>query len=409
MNNTVPVTEIDERDLKPDNAPHHRASADAPQLALVPTTFFTQIQDLAKCLGAIDTIAEHLAKSTILPKEMQNAANLKLVLLQGMELGFTPLQAIRASFVITSREGTKVGYYVDALVALVRRSKVCRFFRVDYTDAKVCRVSCARTDEDEGVVHTFELTMQQALEAGMDKKNEWNPDTRQLVQKKKYVWQSAPADMLRARCQGRAVKSVFQDVVFGMYTSEEHEDIAAADALERVPDFQPIPTTPQPRAGYSNWTDPPRPVSSANTHAERKAERRAEDVVDAEIVEGLPIAEVDRLVRNGDLEECDPGTPGSIEVDEGTGDAAWDAIMATLATLSGIDTRGWIPPAFMKLWNEKLDGVRDRDQLKLLHPWVTEMSKGAEKSKACADCAAAMKVGYNTAHSATRPKSEAKS
>lgn len=418
MNNTAAnFPHVADRDAKPENATQ--------ELALVRSSPFSQIRELATYLDDLDKIAGVLCKATILPADMQAPANLKLVLMQGLEMGFTPLQAIRASFIIKSKEGTKVGYYVQALLALIHRSPVCRFFRIDETTADKCRVICARADEPENVIHTFELTMQQARAANMDKKWERGPDGRAQATQK-YPWMTAPADMLMWRTSGRAAKAVFPDVVFGMATPDELDDLDTAESLERLQvDFTPIPTTPQPRTGTITTPSGVRLTNtppSANTHAERAAERRSEDIVDAEIIETPPydeaasIAAAERAIATSDRSATLPdrraaeesAVTHSTQHDEGTGDPAWDAVMATVATFSGVDTRGWIPPEFMKLWNERVDGVKTRDQLKPLMPWVQEMSKGAEKSKACADCAAAMKSAYNVAHAATREKSEAK-
>jgi hypothetical protein len=188
-----------------------------------------QIHELAGYLEDLDRVAITLCKSTILPATMQNPANLKLVLMQGLAMGFDIIQAIRASFVIeTKGESPKVGYYVDSLVALVRASPKCRFFIVEESTASACRVSCARTDEPADLVHRWSLTIEQAREANLDKR--WYKDnTGKWASDVKYMWQANPADMLNARTCGRAVKRTFQDVVFGMATPEELDDIAIAE------------------------------------------------------------------------------------------------------------------------------------------------------------------------------------
>lgn len=348
--------------------------APAPSTALVRRSPFEQISDLARYLGAIDEVVNHLSKASILPRAMQTPANMKLVLLQGLEMGFTPIQAIRASFVIeTKSEGAKVGYYVDSLVALVRSSGVCRFFRVDETTAGRCRVSCARKDEDESVVHTFELTMEQAKAAGLDKKNEWDPEARKLVQKQKYVWITAPADMLRARCSGRAVKSVFQDVVFGMATPEELDDLAAATDLERAPAFVPATVV----------------TASASPAADTKR-AAAPEVVDAELVEDRPPAAADTKAA-----------------DEGSGDPAWDELLGIVAGLASVDTAGWLPDDLVKHWNGRIDAVRTRAQLNALSPLIAEATKRAPRSKTCGSVAATMRETFNAANAAIRKSEDA--
>jgi hypothetical protein len=367
-------------DIKPDPAP---------QLALVRRSPFDQLGDLTKHLEALDLIANALCKATILPPTMQTPANLKLVLIQGLEMGFTPIQAIRASFVITSKEGSKVGYYVDSLVALVRTSNVCRFFRVEETTKDRCKVTCARTDEDESVVHSFEITMVEAKARGLDKKNEWNPETRQNVQKQKYVWITAPADMLRARTQGLAVKSVFQDVVFGMSTGEELDDLAAAEVLEKhAPgDFAPVPTAPRREQSPppANWQD-------ARDHAATQ-KREPEDVVDAELVE-------DPTMPTLPVQTREPAP-----VAETSGDPGWDEALGVVGAIASVDTKGWFPEDVLKLWDANLGGATKRVELNALAPIIGEFAKRSEKSKTCADVAARLRVSFNAATQALR-KSE---
>lgn len=374
-----------------------------PSLALVRSSPFSQVRELAQYLDDLDKIAQVMCKATILPREMQAPANLKLVLMQGLEMGFTPLQAIRASFVIVSKEGTKVGYYVAALVALVHRSKVCRFFRVEETTVDRCRVVCARSDEAESVLHTFELTMAQAKAANLDKKWERDENNR-MVAKQKYPWITAPSDMLLWRCSGRAVKAVFPDVVFGMATPDEIDDLESARTLEQADGFAPIPMSPR----TVDQTPSSQPIT---------ARKRDREIVDADVLplppDGMQYDANGNLVPLGKPLNSPMPIPGESDYppepapDERSGDTGWDAFLETLRTAAGLDTRGWLPPDLMKAWDSKIDAVRTKQQLNLLGPWIGEISKHAASSKVCAECAAAMKASFNAASSVLR-KSEAK-
>jgi len=317
--------------------------------ALVRRSQWEQVHDLVAYLDDLDALANALCKSTMLPREMQTPANLKLVLLQGLSMGFDPIQAIRGSYVITSKDQPpRVGYYVEALVALVRTSSVCRFFRVEEATAERCRVVCARTDEDETMLHIFELTMAQAQAANLDKKWEKGSDGKYHPETK-YTWKAAPADMLRNRTCGRAVKSVFQDVVFGMSTPDELDDIAAADAMERSAGggFAPAPVAARPAP------------SSAPAAA---AARPAEDIVDAELV--------------------------------GSGDAAWDELLALIG-LAGVDTAGWLPADLCEEWDRRVAGTTSKGALNAFAPWIGEATKRAQASKSCAEVAAHMRASFN--------------
>ena len=323
-----------------------------PQLALVRRSPWDQLHELAGFLQDLDAIATALCKSTLLPPSMQAPANLKLVLAQGLEMGFTPIQAIRASFVVESKKnGARVGYYVESLVALVRKSNVCRYFTVEVATADACRVRCARADEPEDIVHRFELTMDAAKKANLDKEWEQGPNGERVA-KQKYTWFTAPADMLRNRCCGRAVKTVFQDVVYGMTTPDEIEDLRAAEVLERdsgnASGFAAVPmSTPAPTA--------------------------QPEIVDAEIVEPEPTA---------------PATGQPAPSEEGTGDPAWDAAVAEIAKLAAIAMPAWTPADVLEEFSARLARATTKAEMNPLGSWIAALKKHGEKAPTVlAECA----------------------
>lgn len=348
----------------------------SPSLALVKRSPFDQLRELATYLADLDTVANALCKATILPPTLQTPANMKLALLQGMSMGFDVVQVTRASFVIESKKGgARVGYYVEALVALVRSSPVCRFFRVEEATAERCRVTCARKDEPESVVHTFELTMKQAQEARLDCEWEWNPETKRHEPKQKYTWKTAPADMLRNRTCGRSVKSVFQDVVYGMATPDELDDIAAAEVMDREASggFVAIPNA-SPRAAAGSSSSPPPGTNSAAA-----APPATSDIVDAELV------------------------PDEADTGEGTGDPAWDSFVHELAQVtSDRELLGAFPVMVQAAWDKMLGAVADKKSLNALAPWIGAANKRAGQSKACAAIAAHMQKSFNAKNAEIR-------
>jgi hypothetical protein len=327
---------------------------------------YAQLAQFASHLENLQLISERLCKSTLLPKSMNNPANLQLVLAQGLEMGFTVMQAIRASFVIESKNAPpKIGYYVEGLVALVRQSGVCRFFRVEIGTADKCRVVCARKDEDENVLHVFEMTMAEAKAANLDKKWE-RDDNGKVVALQKYTWITAPADMLRNRTSGRAVKSVFQDVIFGMATPDELDDIKDADVIEMMESgpgrFEPVPV---------NANVP------AATHVELGRKVTDPDVPPAEYP----------------LDTSGPSIKMST-----SGDPGWDAALIALSKLDdmqGTAFDGWLPEDINGHWDTRLSKCETRQSVNGLSPWISVFSKYAEKSKSCGAVAQRMKVTFN--------------
>jgi hypothetical protein len=91
----------------------------------------------------------------------------------------------------------------------------------------------------------------------------------------KYTWKTAPADMLRNRTCGRAVKSVFQDVVFGMRRRTSSTTSQAAERMDRrraaavsspslIHRRAPRPRRAPPTSGSSSTTAAP-PATSPPT------------------------------------------------------------------------------------------------------------------------------------------------
>lgn len=342
----------------------------SPATALVRRSPYEQVTELVAQIEGIKTLADFLCKSTLLPASMQTPANLQLVLMQGLEMGFSVVQAIRASFVITSKKGpAKIGYYVEALVALVRRSSVCRFFRVDVATSDRCSVTCARTDEAEDVTHSFDLTMAEAQRSNLDKEWERDEGTGKFVAKQKYTWFTAPSDMLRNRCCGRAVKTVFQDVVFGMATPDELDDLDSAEQLGRGGGFAPAPVH---YASAAAMPSEPRVVRDA-------------DIVDAEIVEDTRRA----------------------PAPESTGDAAWDEFLIEIGKLAAANTAGWLPPDVDEAFVMALARCTDRVQVNQLGPWITAAGTRASRSKTVGAAAAHMRDLFNQRNAELRKREAA--
>lgn len=324
------------------------------------------LTDFVKHMDALKAVADALSKSTLLPKAMQHPANLQLVLAQGIEMGFTPIQAIRASFIIESKDQPpKVGYYVESLVALVRRSGVCRFFRVEVMTGEKCRVVCARKDEAEDIVHVFELTMAEASKANLDKKWEWDDKEGKRVAKTKYTWITAPSDMLRARTCGRAVKAVFQDVIFGMATPDELDAVSDANVIEMM------------EAGANRWE--PVPDQAAPTKPATSSPPAAAVKADADAIDKSGAVDV-------------------VAQESGSGDPAWDGALECIARVlkwPAGNIANWGPDDLKEEFDRRALATESRAELNKLGPWISEVAKGASRSKTCADVAAHLRETFN--------------
>jgi len=168
--------------------------------ALVPTT-----------LSEAMHYAETLAKSNFVPAAYRNKPEDILPALQmGAELGLAPLQALQN---IASING-KPSIYGDAALALVKSSHVCEDVREEEIgnphDGDRWGYRCTAIRRGKApVVVTF--TVADAKKAGL-----WG---------KAGPWQSYPKRMLQMRARGFALRDAFPDVLKGLITAEEAQDI----------------------------------------------------------------------------------------------------------------------------------------------------------------------------------------
>ena len=151
--------------------------------------------------------SEVLSKSALVPKDYQGKpANCLVAIQWGMELGLAPLQALQNIAVING----KPSVYGDSLLAMVRADSRC--MGVEETQeggVATCIVKRKLADGSiEKVKRTF--SMKQAEQAGLASRP---------------TWKAYPDRMLQHRARGNALRDAFPDVLRGIITTEEAQDI----------------------------------------------------------------------------------------------------------------------------------------------------------------------------------------
>lgn len=149
-------------------------------------------------------LADVLCRSQLMPKHFRSAADVLLATMTGRELGLTTMQSVRSLHVI---EG-KVGLSSELLLALVKRKAECKFLRVVESTDKVCIMQTQREGDPEPT--TMSYSMEQAQRAGLAGKDNW----------KKH-----PEAMLRARCASAICRAVYPDLLMGVYSDDEIDEI----------------------------------------------------------------------------------------------------------------------------------------------------------------------------------------
>lgn len=167
-------------------------------------------------------LAERLVKSGLLGRAIQRPEAAFAVILAGRELGLTAMQSLRSLHVI---EG-KPTMSADLMAALVKRSPLCKSFRLIKSTPEIATYETERVGEG---VTSMSFTIEEARAAGVTGKDNW----------KKY-----PSAMLRARCIAALSRVVYPDLMLGIY---EQDEIAApqADAKSARVEVAPVaPTAP---------------------------------------------------------------------------------------------------------------------------------------------------------------------
>lgn len=176
------------------------AVSQQPQYAPRVRSFIPQTQteaiELAKVLASGGLVGRGMKPETIFT-----------VILLGAELGITPLAALRNINVIDGKPALSA----DCMAALCMRSAQCKYFVLVSSDDKRAIYETLRLGYQKPV--RLEFTFEQATRAGVTGKDNW----------RKY-----PAAMLRARCITAIARTVYPDIVSGLYNPEE----LGADGME---------------------------------------------------------------------------------------------------------------------------------------------------------------------------------
>jgi hypothetical protein len=142
--------------------------------------------------------------------------NHAFVLLQsGKELGMTAMQSLRGLYSFDGR----LSMYADTMVSLVRRSKLCRRWRLRSVPTfESVTIETIRSDDPEHVQEVT-WTIQQAAEIIV------SSDGMRLSEKDN--WKAQPRVMLRHRAEAELARQAYPEVILGLHTPEEMESIVA--------------------------------------------------------------------------------------------------------------------------------------------------------------------------------------
>ncbi|MEW5848854.1 MAG: hypothetical protein AB2A00_08565 [Myxococcota bacterium] len=222
-------------------------------------------------------LSHNLSGSALIPNALRNRpADVAVVIMTGLELGLSPMQALRLIHVWNGKPSLSA----DLIVALVKRSPACKYFRLLESNARLATYETLREGEPEPTRMSF--TVEQAQKAGLLNKD---------------VWRNYPEPMLRARAAAYLARIVYPDVVGGIYTEDEGEEIRRnnspgsvhAVSATVVDEAASVEVTPAPAAEMTPTAaqdavvEPP--AAPVTTSAE--AAPATKDELDAEVTAAL--------------------------------------------------------------------------------------------------------------------------
>ena len=159
-------------------------------------------------LEAAIKCSELIASSSFCPKGyMGQPGNVLVALQMGQELGLKPMQALQNIAVINGRPSL----WGDAMLAVCRQSKDWEFIREDYDEGAKSFICTVKRRNEPEVVRSF--SMDEAKTAGLLGKD--------------GPWKTYPKRMLQMRARGFALRDCFPDMLRGIISKEEAEDMPA--------------------------------------------------------------------------------------------------------------------------------------------------------------------------------------
>jgi len=168
--------------------------------------------------GSMLQMATIMAKSGLMPSDMQTPERVFVALQYGAEIGLKPMAAVQHICVINGRPSL----WGKVALGLIRASGQLEFIEEkELTNEKgeLLGYSCTmKRRGQETVTHRFLMS-----------------DAKQAdLATKKGPWQQYPSRMCQMRARSRVISDLFGDILGGLYIAEEAQDIAPIDVTPEV-------------------------------------------------------------------------------------------------------------------------------------------------------------------------------
>ena len=161
-------------------------------------------------------MADVLSRSGLIPQGLNTPEKVCVALQWGHELGLSPMVAVNNVAVINGKPTLSA----DIMAAVARRSP--EYGGIEWKElSDTCACCIIKRILPNGAVEQMEsrFTLQDAQRAGLTNKQ---------------VWKMYPRRMLKHRCLSYGLKDMFPDILAGLYTPEEMENIPTETEPERI-------------------------------------------------------------------------------------------------------------------------------------------------------------------------------
>ena len=175
--------------------------------AALPATQSSVAAIVPNSIEAVWRLSEIIVASGWSPQNMKSRESVAVAVMQGMEIGLKPMQAIQSIAVINGRPSI----WGDAAIGLVQGSGLCEYVNEwieGKGDAMIAFCEAKRMDSPKPVNQSF--SVDDAKLAGL-----WG---------KAGPWKQYPKRMLQMRARSFALRDAFADVLKGLHVAEETRD-----------------------------------------------------------------------------------------------------------------------------------------------------------------------------------------
>lgn len=190
--------------------------------------------------------SEQFAKSSIIPSSFRGKpADVFVALEWGTELGLQPMAALQNIYVVNGRPTLSS----QCMAGLVKGRADYMGMKIEANTEKATATITRKLQSGATETHTGSFSIKEAQAAGLTSKDNW----------KAY-----PQQMLEARAVAFAMRKAYPDILMGVYTKEELEDIEPRNITPEATDrtVEPI-QAPAPEAPQDQPEAPQEPAKPA--------------------------------------------------------------------------------------------------------------------------------------------------